>query len=253
LASGKSASEVVQLFSEENARKVFSDPNDPPLTRPKYSNLNLKMLLKSVFPAKLRLADLKHRVVIPSFQVIGPGRTPWKPIFFHNFPFSPTRFERVIDVALASSAVPVYFPSYNNFIDGGVIANNPSTAAISFAIDNRAGSQRLTDVALFSFGTGYNPHKIVGNTTTWGITQWVNPLFGPDDQPSLPLLTVTTEGASEVDTLLSSSLLNNRFFRLNPELKEDIPLDSYQMIPKLINFANSVDLKPAINYLKRFW
>jgi patatin-like phospholipase/acyl hydrolase len=253
LASGKSTSEVVELFSLENARKIFAHPKNPPLKRPKYENYNLIEFLAGVFPSDLRLNDLDHRVVIPAFRLIGPQGEPWRPVFFNNFPSSPTRFERVLDVALASCAAPVYFPSYHNFIDGGMVVNNPSTAAVSFAVNQFAGGQNIKKVALFSFGTGYNPHKITDDTTKWGILKWINPFPCSDEQPSVPLLTVAMEGVLDADTFFTESFLQKRFFRLNPKLDEDTPLDEYEKIPELTSIAYAVDLDPAINYLASFW
>ena len=103
--------------------------------RPKYCNKKLKEILLTVFPRDLRLGDLKRYVVIPSFKVSSVKSDSWRPVFFNNFPDSRTRNTLVIDVALASSAAPIYFPSYKNHVDGGLIANNPCTAALSVAAD----------------------------------------------------------------------------------------------------------------------
>src|SRR5512132_4196842 len=52
---------------------------------------------------------------------------------------------KVIDAIMASAAAPVYFPAHdvpgtpggNAFVDGGVFANNPSTAALAALIGSR--------------------------------------------------------------------------------------------------------------------
>lgn len=98
----------------------------------KFDNGNLKAVLGQTF-AGATLGNLKHRVLISSFQ-LDDGATPpsWKPKFFHNFPGSDSDAEElVVDVAMKTSAAPTYFPSYEGFIDGGVIANNPSMAALA--------------------------------------------------------------------------------------------------------------------------
>ena len=51
----------------------------------------------------------------------------WKAKFFHNYAGSDSdQGELAVDVALRTSAAPTYFPSYQGFIDGGVVANNPA-------------------------------------------------------------------------------------------------------------------------------
>ena len=100
------------------------------LSGSKYDNVNLKRILQETFGA-LRLKDLKARVLIASFRLDNqepdPSKRTWNPKFFHNFPGADSDGESlVVDVAMATSAAPTYFPSYGGYIDGGVTANNPS-------------------------------------------------------------------------------------------------------------------------------
>lgn len=246
LAYGLSADDLVNFYSE-NGQYIFQ-PKYPDLTRPKYNNQHLQEILSAVFPGRPRLKDLHKPVLIPAFCLNIPGADSWGPVLFNNFPASATLEEYVLDVALASSAAPVYFPSHLNYIDGGVVVNNPSTAAICMAVDKLAGRRKLNDIRLLSIGTGYNNLKITADTRKWGTLEWV--LY---PNPSLPLLSVLFDGVISADEVFSLQLLRERYFRLNPLLPEPIGLDDYKKIPELNHIAESFDLTPALQWLKQNW
>ena len=187
-------------------------------------------------------------VLIPSFQVIGPDGENWGSIFYNNFEHSPYLNTRVIDAALSSSAAPLYFPSHDNHIDGGVMANNPSTAAICIAKDKSAGNQKLENIRLLSVGTGLNSLKITADTTDWGAIQWV--LY---PEPPIPIVSILFDGVIEADELFSSQLLGKRYFRLNPSLNKSVSLDDYTEIPYLVDIAEKYDLSATVNWIKRNW
>ena len=123
----------------------------PLLLFPKYRSEGLRELLTQYVP-DMTLAEVwtqrRKRVVAPSFQLrtVTPSGAKWRARLFTNLPdidlmpgFPGTK---VIDAIMASAAAPVYFPAHdvpgtpggNAFIDGGVFANNPSTAAIAALI-----------------------------------------------------------------------------------------------------------------------
>ncbi|WP_282434524.1 patatin-like phospholipase family protein [Desulfotomaculum copahuensis] len=247
LASGLPVERIAGLYSEQNGKYIFT-PRNFELFRPKYDRDHLKEKLQSVFPADLRLKDLKRPVLVPAFRVTADGMGSWGPVFFSNFPYASTRDERVLDVALASSAAPVYFPSYRHFIDGGVVANNPGTAAIALARDKNAGNQELADVYLLSVGTGFSPLYISADTSDWGALEWALYPF-----PPLPLISVMFDGAAEADVQFGARLLGGQYHRLNPVLSQPVALDDYKKIPYLINVAENYNLDPVINWLKSNW
>ena len=247
LAKGLKAVDLAKLYSEENGKAIFSPKSFNPF-RPVCKNNNLKKILSEIFPSSLRLKDLKHRVLVTSFEVDDCISQSWNPIFLNNFPYSKTQYEYAIDAALSSSAVPILFPSHGRNIDGGIVAGNPSPSAIALAVDKNAGKQKIEDICLLSIGTGYNALKIKSDTSKWGVIQWSLKTF-----PSPPLLNLMLDGAVEADTLFSSQLLGDKYFRLNPELEFPIAMTDYKKMPYLIELAEKVDLTNTIDWIKSNW
>jgi patatin-like phospholipase/acyl hydrolase len=249
LASGRNADTLVEFYSIENLRSAFS-PAHFNVFRPRYDNRNFKNLLETHFPGDLRLKDLKHALLAPSFRLDDNKTQDWEPVFFHNFPDSEHLDHLVVDVALRSAAAPTIFPSHQGFIDGGVMANNPSTAAIAYAIGHATPRPTLEDIRVLSIGTGLSPSIIKLNTSRWGVVQWMlNPFRSPAD----PLLNVLMDGVVEADALMSERFLGRRYHRLNPPLKEPTSLDNWRAIPQLIKTADNFDLQPTFEWIRTNW
>jgi patatin-like phospholipase/acyl hydrolase len=220
------------------------------LTGSKYDNANLKQILQETFGG-LKLADLKPRVLIPSYsldnQAPDPSNRTWKPKFFHNFPGVDTDGESlVVDVALSTSAAPTYFPSHVIYVDGGVIANNPSMSAVAQALDTRnppAEHAALNEIKLLSIGTGASLQYIdtKGEDLDWGDAQWIK-----------PILNVMMDGSVGVADFECQQLLGNRYCRLEPIFPagKSFPLDDVSKIVDLMDFAKSVVLTDAVAWLK---
>ncbi|MBO9129140.1 patatin-like phospholipase family protein [Bacillus sp. 165] len=255
IASGKTTSEIMDMFSKKNVKFIFEEPNLLPILKPKYSGANLQHMLSTYFSPSLRFKDLKMPTIVTAFNLGGQNHPSWKPTFFTNYPFSDTKNTPVVEAAMASSAAPVFFPSYKSYIDGGVFANSPSVAAIAFSIDKDFGNQKLDNIVMLSIGTGSEEQKIVQDTTEWGLRQWA--IIPQDKQraeePQFPLLSVMMNGSVDADTLYSQSLLGDRFHRLNPVLEENIALDDVKAYDDLVQLAWHTDLTPVVQFLRKQW
>ncbi|MEW6624950.1 MAG: patatin-like phospholipase family protein [Bacillota bacterium] len=248
IANGTSPKDLLKLYSKKNAGFVFADAHNG-IFKPKYDNKNLKLMLQCIFPPDLRLKDLKARVLIPSFKTRGSNFINWGPVLFNNFPKSRTKNKSVIDVALASTAAPVYFPSYKNYMDGGIYANNPGLAAITVALDKDLGNQKLANIHLLSIGTGIFPYKTLPTTASWGIYQWT--FYQP---APFPLLKVMIKGKGDIESYFISEVLGKKqFLRINPVLGKPIALDDYREIPDLINFGQGLELSQEMEWIKTNW
>lgn len=102
----------------------------------KYSNDPLRQALESTFGRKL-LGESRQRLIIPSFSAntgkIYVYKTP------HHTRFQSDWRQSAVEVALATSAAPTYFPpyitrSYIAHLDGGMWANNPTGNAVVEAV-----------------------------------------------------------------------------------------------------------------------
>lgn len=215
----------------------------------KYDNVNLKQILQDTFGGQ-KLKDLKSRVLIASFrldnQAPDPSKRTWSPKFFHNFPGSDSDGESpVVDVAMATSAAPTYFPSYDGYVDGGVIANNPSLAAVAQALDgrNQSGERAaLAEIKLLSVGTGASLQYIEGQSLDWGDAQWIK-----------PILNVMMDGSVGVADFQCAQLLGDRYCRLEPIFPagKSFPMDDVGKIVDLMDLARSFDLADTVTWLKR--
>lgn len=245
LAYGLSAEEISNLYSKENIEYIF-DKSYSQIARPKYDNDHLKEVLLRIFPENLKLKDLGKLVIIPAFY-LGDENNSWKAMFYNNIPNSPTEDFRVVDVAMASSAAPVFFPTYERNIDGGIIATDPSLASIVYSIDKTLGKS-IENIRLLSFGTGYYYNSIKQDTSNWGAIDWV-----VSKDPDLPIISVTLEGNAQVSQIFSKKLLQDNYYRLNPRMNRDISMDDVKAIDYLTKLAKEYDMTECVSWINDKW
>jgi patatin-like phospholipase/acyl hydrolase len=184
LAAGKAASEIQSAF-ETHGQHIFS--NRPPPTTlfgvvrdilrsafsSKYAAAALRETIEAIVGRDTRIGDLRHPVLVPAVNL-----SKGKPQVFktpHHPDFRLDLNLRVVDVALATSAAPTYFPlaevGDSLFADGGLYANSPDLLALHEATYFfKANEEEVrilsigTTTAQFSFG-----HS---KTRNFGIAHW---------------------------------------------------------------------------------
>ncbi|MBD3260635.1 MAG: hypothetical protein GF334_02990 [Candidatus Altiarchaeales archaeon] len=212
-----------------------------------YSNKNLRHILNDQF-GDMQLVDLDKKVVVPAFRLDnGPNskKRSWKLKVFHNFAGSDSDGqEKVVDVALRSAAAPVYFPTYQGYIDGGVVANNPSMVAIAQALDSRSAGVPLDVINLLSIGAGFSGRWIKGQNHDWGALQWAP-----------HILFIPLEGSVSMTDFQCKQLLGwkESYYRINPVLPEKLALDDWKKVPRLMEIAREEDLSEAYRWIKEVW
>lgn len=256
LAAGKSPTQVRALY-EQNGPEIFDDSwlddlkDLGGLSGADYNNRNLKKFLQAEFGQGL-LKDLGKRVLVSSFDLDNedpdPKKREWKPKFFHNFKGSDSDGnERVLDVAMRTSAAPTQFPSYQGYVDGGVVANNPSMAALAQLLDPRTSAGAMADldeIVLLSLGTGTPLQYIKGQDHDWGYAQWVK-----------PLIKLMLDGSVGVADYQCRQLLGDRYHRLAPKFPPDVAIgsDDVERTPELIGLATGLNLQPTLDWLGANW
>lgn len=250
LAAGKSPAEAIWLYTEYGQR-VFADTawddlrDLGKLIGADYDIEPLREALQTLF-GETTLAEVPRRVLISAFDLDNRSEVPaqprsWKAKFFHNFPGPGADGEqRVVDVALYTAAAPTYFPIVDGYVDGGVVAGNPSMCALAQALHPHTGGQKLEQVVLLSLGTGHNPHYLAVEDGDWGLVQWAP-----------HLVSLMLEGGSGLVDYQCRQLLGERYFRLDPYLPYPIAMDRVDKIPLLQQLANEYDLRPVLHWLQR--
>ena len=112
------------------------------------------------------------------------------------------------DAIAASSAAPMYFPTYQMqdkswMIDGSIITNNPTLIGFSYS----KKFLETNNIKILSLGSGQNKNKINGDTSTkWGGVGWLrNDIMGM-------LLD------SEIHNEISNEFFTDNYLRINSPL-----------------------------------
>lgn len=252
LASGLSP-EQVRLLYEKCGKEVFADTliddlrDLGQLIGADYSSEPLYRVLFDQFKTT-RLGDLSKKVLISSFDLDFTPDDPtkkrsWKSKFFHNYdPEDSDYRQTAVDVAMRTSAAPTYFPIYQGYIDGGVVAANPSVCALAQALHRDTGGQKLDDLVLLSIGTGHNPRYLAEEDSDWGLVQWA---------PNL--VSLMLEGGIGTADYQCRQILGDRYMRLDPYLPIPIALDRVDQIPLMKEIARQIDLAPTIAWIDRYF
>jgi len=249
LAAGLPTRELADLYRGQASRVFHDSPWDDLVDLGKiigadYDPGPLRRELERRF-GDATLGDLGKRVLVPAFDLDAPARRGrprmWKPKFFHNFPGRDSdRAEKVVDVALRTSAAPTYFPTHQGYIDGGVVANNPAMAAVAQALDPRAAGRALSELVVLSVGTGIAPNYVRGSRLDWGWAQWAR-----------PLVALMVSGVAGVADFQCRQLLGRRYYRLDPVLDRAIALDDVResSLARMVRTAERTSLRSVTRWL----
>lgn len=144
----------------------------------------------------------------------------------------------VRDVLLQSSAAPTFFPIHQGCIDGGVMANNVTMIAAGLAV--RSGkADSLDDLRVVSLGSGVHAENMYGHRNNLGTAQWLPHIVDV-------LFDASADGADEV----ASSLMGaHNCLRVQIALPRNVSLSDYRAVPKLMRWAESVDLTEVVKRL----
>lgn len=255
LAAGKSLAEILDVYTARGA-EIFDRSlgrmigSLGSLVGAKYDIANLKDVVLPFLGRSTRLADLRQRVLIASFDLDSGGRSrqgrTWKPKLFHNFPGPDSDGEQLAwKVGLQTCAAPTYFSPYDGFVDGGVYASNPSMCALAQTQDPRIGAgPRIDEIVMLSLGTGISLQHIAAKSPDWGDAQWIEPLLG-----------IMLDAVSGIADYQCRQILRERYFRLAPLFPAGtaVAMDAVAQGPFMVEFAQAVDLADAGLWLRTHW
>jgi uncharacterized protein len=143
-------------------------------THAKYSQAGLRQAIEAIFSSDATLEMAQHAVIVPALNL-----THGEPQVFktkHNETYHRDYRYRVTDIALATSAAPVFFPiaELDNqlFADGGLFANAPDLAALHEA--EKFLSTDPATICMLSIGTTTSKYAIAHDRDRdFGAFQWM--------------------------------------------------------------------------------
>lgn len=256
LALGIPAANISQFYLEKG-KEIFPNSRSPfRLLRQffgggKYSNEKLKQALQSIFGQR-QLGDAECLLCIPSHSI-----THARPYIF-KFDHSEGGLGRdnstpVVDVALATSAAPTFFPIVEisnhsgQFVDGGVCANNPAIIGLLESIMYFIGNGKKYDTARILSVETLSPSsgRILSNRKAKGIIHWRQ-----------DLVSLFSEGQSKMTNFTLEQLCKSEFIPcdyvripspdISPQQAGILSLDNANQ--KALNFLSATGIDQAHQY-----
>jgi uncharacterized protein len=214
------AQNIVDLFldhGEEIFRKRWSLRG---LIRAPYSSAPLMGLLSGskLFGDRL-LGACKHPVIIPSLNY-----STGEPVVFktpHHADFKRDHTHSIVDIALATSAAPAYFPRhcFNNsqYVDGGLYANAPGALGLHEA--HKFFNQDLQNVRVLAVGTMSSRFTVdPRQNRDGGVRDWGG--WSPIKM-SRRLFGLSISAQEVLTDLMLRHRLGNRYVHVDDELHDE--------------------------------
>jgi hypothetical protein len=211
----------------------------------KYGSRNLRRALEALFGERT-LGESQLRLVIPSFN-IETGEVH----FFktrHNERFDRDYKLSVVDIALATSAAPTYFPTHrlqggNALVDGGVWANNPVSIAVAEALG--VLEWQVKELNILSLGCTQEPFD-----AGWAINK-ASGLFYWGRKAAGLFMTAQSSGSLG---LAATLIGHQQLCRVNPVVpRRRFSIDKASAITSLIGLGSSEARKALPELRKTFF
>lgn len=180
-----------------------------------YGNARLKTTLDSFF-GNMTMGDLQCKVLIPALQ-----ENTSSAVFFSNInrPYLYGQNEKLVDVIMATSSVPVMLPSYsfksNIYSDGGLVTANPLR---TFKTILQAENPTIRRFNMMAINAGLGAYGIEGvpNTT---VETSISQLYGLFEK-SYSFSQVTTDLELQIESQYTLNQTN--VYNYNPQLPPEV-------------------------------
>ena len=202
LAHGEmSADELKRYWSKDYLDRImetsfFWDQASLIQARPRYETKGRVKVLQEIF-GNAALGDSRKPLVTICYDIEERSHV------IHSSDITP--HITYIDAVCASSAAPMYFPTYQMengswMIDGGVVTNNPTLIGFNHA----KKFFNTNNIKVLSIGAGLNNQKISGKTSSkWGGVGWLR-----NDIMGMML-------DSEIHNDIAKDIINSNYLRIN--------------------------------------
>jgi patatin-like phospholipase/acyl hydrolase len=210
-----------EIFSERGRPRFWWGDAWRSFFRPKYDGIALRTTIEDALGSDTLLREARHRVIVPSVNMTKGSVQMFKTA--HHPRLVTDYRRRAVDIAMATSAAPTYFPLAETdnayFADGGLVANAPDMCALHEAcvfLDTKS-----EDVSILSIGTtttGFSLPRSLGRRL--GMLKWTarGRLFS----------TIVSAQQQMVDFMLKHQL-GDRYLRIDTrpgeEQQTDLALD----------------------------
>jgi patatin-like phospholipase/acyl hydrolase len=202
--SDMSANQLKKYWSKEYTDRImetsfFWDQASLIQARPRYESKGRVKVLEEIFGNKI-LGDSLKPLLTLCYDVEKRKHIVHTSIHTPEVSF--------IDAISASSAAPMYFPTYQMangswMIDGGVVTNNPTLLSLTHAKDYF----KTNDIKVLSIGTGLNKQEIKGELSSrWGGVGWLR-----NDIMGMML-------DSEIHNDIASDIIDKNYLRINSSI-----------------------------------
>ena len=202
------------------------------LFRTKYSQTALLNAISSV-TGNRKLGESKVRLVIPSFNAVNGNVHLFKTS--HHPRLRRDYLRPAVEVALATSAAPTYFPAFIGddglaCIDGGIWSNCPAAVGVIEAIS--VLGQNLNDIEMLSIGTTDSPcHVSEKRRRKGGVLRWG---LGSKDLIALFMQAQAKASIAQAKVMLNVNEHPERFHRIDEQVAPNrFQMDNADSIPDL--------------------
>lgn len=215
------AKRMVKLF-EDRGDEIFKKRRSLlGYLRSPYSQEPLSKVLQSedLFGQRI-VGECKHRVIVPAINHTTGG-----PVVFktpHHSSFGTDHKHRLVDVALATSAAPGYFPRYAfkncQYVDGGLFANAPGLLALHEAehfLDQLRENIYVMAIGTMSARFTVDPRR----TANGGALDWGG--WHPANMPKRLFGVSISAQEAMVHHLLTHAISSGQYQHLDEDLTDE--------------------------------